>query len=181
MTKSELPDINVMIDLETFDLVPGGIILSIGACTFATGQERKIFHNLISVADSRARHYTEDRGTMAWWHKQPLQTMQEATAGTDSVPIALVAFSDWLHTLSRDENQVKIWGNASTFDNVILAAAYRKEGIKQPWGKWSDRCYRTLKNLLPHAILDKRTSTKHNALEDAKWQADHAELLLRML
>jgi len=66
-----------------------------------------------------------------------------------------------------------LWGNGSTFDNVILSNAYRAIGVKQPWDFWNDRCYRTLKSLYPHVKLE-RSGVAHNALDDAKSQAMHA-------
>jgi inhibitor of KinA sporulation pathway (predicted exonuclease) len=65
-----------------------------------------------------------------------------------------------------------VWGNGADFDNPILAAAYRATGISQGWKPYNGRCYRTIKNLAPQVRLV-RTGTHHNALDDARAQAQH--------
>jgi exodeoxyribonuclease VIII len=73
--------------------------------------------------------------------------------------------------------QVKLWGNGANFDNVILVNAYRRTGIKAPWQFYNDRCYRTIKSMFKRIEME-RSGTHHNALDDAKSQADH---LVRIL
>lgn len=65
-----------------------------------------------------------------------------------------------------------VWGNGSDFDNTLLAAAYDACQLTLPWNFWSNRCYRTLKNLRPEIKLV-NPGTAHNALDDSKAQAQH--------
>jgi exodeoxyribonuclease VIII len=74
--------------------------------------------------------------------------------------------------LSRYGEDVKIWGNGASFDNVILANAYRRNDLNIPWKYYNDRCYRTMKSLAPHIKME-REGTHHNALSDAISQANH--------
>ena len=55
--------------------------------------------------------------------------------------------------------------------------AYR---IKPAWPYRNNRCYRTLKGLLP-AIELERSGTHHNALDDAITQARHLQKIVRTL
>ena len=65
-----------------------------------------------------------------------------------------------------------MWGNGATFDNVILANAYRGAGLPVPWKFWNDKCYRTIKGFFPQIKLQ-RIGTHHNAQDDAESQAWH--------
>ena len=64
-----------------------------------------------------------------------------------------------------------VWGNGASFDNVLLATAYKRLGMETPWPFWKDRCFRTMKNVckVDHSF----EGTAHNALDDARSQAQH--------
>ncbi len=168
---------NVMLDLETFGVAPGCIILSIGACTF---DMRTRFYSQISVNDSRDKGFVENIDTLRWWHKQDPRAFAEATGGTLSVLEVLNKFSDWMQSL-EDSKNIQIWGNGADFDLPILGAYYDQLDLKRPWAPFSGRCYRTLKTLLPHIIPPEKNKMKHSAIEDAIYQAQHASLLLNAL
>jgi hypothetical protein len=70
------------------------------------------------------------------------------------------------------QDSLQIWGNGADFDNVILSSAYRNTGHVTPWGTYKNRCYRTIKSANRHVAMA-RTGTHHNALDDAKSQAQH--------
>lgn len=70
----------------------------------------------------------------------------------------------------------KMWGNGAAFDNAILANAYRAAGIKQPWELWNDRCYRTICAYYPGCPRN-QPGTPHNALDDARSQAEHLSFI----
>lgn len=89
-------------------------------------------------------------------------------SGDKPILISLQAFKDWL----PPKSDPLIWGNGASFDNVILANAYRAASIQQPWAYWNDRCYRTLKKRYLDIAL-RRQGTHHNALDDAISQAEH--------
>lgn len=168
---------NVMIDLETYDTVPGGIILTVGACTFDL---RESFYERISFQDSIQHGFTESRDTARWWDKQDVAVKEEAMGGTSGCLDLVVKLADWMAGLEHKSN-IRVWGNGADFDLPILRAYYDRLGVPLPWGPFSGRCYRTLKDLLPHITPDVKNKTKHNALEDAIYQARHAVLLLNAL
>ena len=170
---------NVMLDLETCGTRPGCIILSIGASTF-DGKSK--FYSRINAVSSRNWGLQEEIETMRWWQQQDPQLREEAFSGTDDLVVALDAFHDWLRLLNnKDYKNTFVWGNGADFDQPILAAAYHKVDRPIPWHTWNARCYRTLKNLLPHVKAPPRASKKHHALDDAIYQAEHAQILLQMI
>jgi hypothetical protein len=65
-----------------------------------------------------------------------------------------------------------MWGNGAAFDNVVLRNAFERAHLTPPWNFRQDMCYRTIKTLFPDVEMPERVG-KHNALEDAKWQAQH--------
>jgi exodeoxyribonuclease VIII len=167
-----------MVDLETTGIAAGCGILSIGACTFDGSEE---FYERISPASSRAEGFVDNMDTLRWWNRQDFRMKEEAFGGTKSVMEVLYAFHDWFRLLDKDHKNIYIWGNGADFDLPILAAYYQKMDRPLPWAPYNGRCFRTLKNLLPHVKPPARVAGKHHALEDAIFQASHARLLLQVL
>lgn len=167
--------IDVMLDLETCGTSPGCIILSIGACTFD-----KVYNTYqrIHTGDSMEAGFWEDPETMRWWNKQNPAIREEAFSGGLPILDALGSFSDFMLLLKKQYKNVYIWGNGADFDLPILAYYYTKMDMKIPWEPYNGRCYRTLKNLYKDIKIGEN-SGKHNALEDARTQADHAYRILK--
>ena len=170
--------LNVMLDLETCGTKPGCVVLSIGACTFDLQYK---FYQTISHQDSLKAGFLEEIDTMRWWANQDPAARQEAFSGILPPQSALLNFFNWMDQLPVPRKDIAIWGNGADFDIPILAAQYDKLGLGKPWSPFSGRCYRTLKTLLPHVSAPVKNKQKHNALEDAIFQAQHATTLLQVL
>lgn len=167
---------NVMVDLETRGFKPGCAILSIGAVAFGpeTGKLGEEFYTVVNTASCHEAGLEDDESTMVWWNGQAeaaKKVLTEAAETETTLATALAAFGTWLGQFGS--RQVKVWGNGSDFDNAILAVAYGKLGRDLPWVFWNNRCYRTIKGLYPSIKVGPRTGTYHNALDDAKTQAEH--------
>lgn len=161
--------------------MPGCIVLSIGAVTFdpTTGELGEEFYVVINTDSCLVAGLHIDAGTVDWWAKQSeeaRQVLDEAANGGEKLEDAMSMFTDYLDR--QGLKNVRIWGNGADFDNAILSACYKAVGGATPWVPWNNRCYRTLKNLIKGPRL-KREGTYHNALDDAKTQANHAIQLLR--
>ena len=181
----ELPETHVMLDLETLGTRPGCKILAIGAVVFGPDGLGREFYTPVDHA-TQLMMDTPDPSTVAWWVKQSAAARAAVfeVEGAPALPVALSMFNSWMTAVSLPDSRGKlllnIWGNGADFDNPILAEAYRRVGMTQPRSRYSNRCYRTLKNLLPEIALT-RTGTHHNALDDAKTQADHTIRILQHL
>lgn len=156
---------HVMVDLETADNVPTSAIVSIGAVIFAGKLPRDTFYVAVDLQSSLTAGLTISADTMEWWGKQS----PEARAVFDdparvTLREALARFASFM------PKDAKVWGNGASFDNAILATAYRLCGLPLPWEFWDDRCYRTVAAHLPRRV---QQGTHHNALDDAISQADH--------
>lgn len=168
---------DVMLDLETLGTSPGCIVLSIGAVFFDPYRDKfgESFYTEINKLSSLTYELKVDPKTEAWWQEQSaearviLTLVEQDEAPT--LPTALVDFHNFLG--GEKAKEVRVWGNGAAFDNEVLKAAFRAAAMEVPWSFRNDRCYRTLKGLVPE--LDAvRIGTFHNAVDDALTQASHA-------
>jgi len=160
---------HVMLDLETMGTRAGCAILSIGAVVFEprNGSLRDEFYQSVFLeGQDKLGLHTSD-STLKWWNAQSEEARKVLTC-PDRMELgsALDKFQEWLPI------NAYVWGNGADFDNPILAAAYAAFNMPQPWKPYNGRCYRTIKNLAPDLKLA-RSGTHHNALDDAKSQAEH--------
>jgi exodeoxyribonuclease VIII len=176
-----------MMDLETLGTVPGCVGFAIGAVEFLPNENKlgREFYTLVSVSNSLDNLLTECPDTRAWWRKQSdeAKTALHAAEAEDAPQL-----SDALHALNGfllglgGLRSVRLYGNGADFDNPILRVMYDAASVPfmgSKAGFFGGRCYRTLKNLDellgPRYAAPKlaRQGTYHNALDDAKSQAQH--------
>lgn len=167
---------DMMVDLETLGTVPGCSILSIGAVRFdpRTGEMGDEFYVAVSRLSCKEAGLHESASTVKWWESQSPEArkvLDEAasTAKSFGLSTALAAFNSYIQTVVG----TRMWGNGADFDNALLRCAYHAVSLSPKLAPYNGRCYRTVKNLAPHIKLDKRQGTFHNALDDAKSQAQH--------
>ena len=177
---------DVMVDLETVGNKPGCGILSIGAVAFDSTSDQlgNEFYLVVNGQSCLDAGLHVDPDTLAWWNKQSPEARVVLTQSNDEAQStdlrqALIEFGIFVQQFGGKKN-VKVWGNGSDFDNAILAVAYNAVELDLPWMFWNNRCYRTLKGIVPGPKLQ-RQGTYHNALDDAKTQAEHAIPLLHNL
>lgn len=167
---------HVMIDLETMGSRPGCPVVAIGGVFFnqqhGLGPE---FYRKVDLESCVRVGLKLDTSTVLWWMGQSDQARKEITS-EPRTPLsgALCELTEWLAltTTSILDQPLRVWGNGANFDNPILVAAYEACQLNVPWKFWNDRCYRTIKSLRPDIKIP-RTGTHHNALHDAKSQAQH--------
>lgn len=168
---------DVMVDLETLDTRPTAVILSIGACrvNWGTGEASDPFYRVIDPASCEEAGLTKSKDTLAWWAKQSEEARRVFTDPNVSLLQALTDFATYLKFFG---GRVRVWGNGSDFDNVILINAYNALGLDAPWRFYDNRCFRTVRKQLGHLITEPpRGGTYHNALDDAVFQT---QILLQL-
>lgn len=167
-----------MIDIETMGNTPGAAILSIGAVFIKDGKLAEEFYQHIDLESCLENGLKMDAGTVQWWMKQSDEARAAITLEKGVNIIAVLAdFFAWVSDVAEGA-EVHVWGNAATFDVVLMEEAFRRVGYDIPWKFWGHRCYRTLKNLFPGVPKPESTGIKHHALHDAKWQALHLIAIL---
>ena len=162
--------INIMLDLETWGTKPGSVITSIGAVVFNDEAITDTFYARVDPRSCTDAGLAIDPSTVLWWLRQSDAAREEFIMPNQHIETALADFSRWC--LAGREGDPVLWGNGATFDNALLRAAYGACGIVAPWSPFHDRCYRTAKSYRPD-IKMVRTGTHHNALDDARSQAEH--------
>jgi len=166
--------IHFVLDLETMSTAPNAAIAAIGCVRVQQGEIIDEFYERVDLESSRAMGGEIDTPTLQWWLKQSREARQEVSGELASLPIttALGKLTEFMHRGGLSDDQPLVWGNGSSFDNVILGTAYQRAGIPMPWKFWNDRDLRTLLALHPHvkqAITFE--GTKHHALHDARHEA----------
>lgn len=169
---------NVMIDLETLGVSSSSIIVSLGAVWF-DGKDRlgAEFYQVFDLDDQAKYGRTINPSTVKWWMNQSegaRAVFQKPPTKTSTV------LADFVDFLGEGNKWAKVWGNGVDFDNVLLGTLYETYGLQKPWSFGNNRCFRTLKNLVP-SIPPDREGVHHNALDDARYQARWANMLLSSL
>lgn len=156
-----------MHDLETFDTTPNSLLWQIGAVSFDKDGVYNEFHSVIKIDEAMMEEFSISASTFNWWLSQP-EAIKVLANANQSLYDALDGFAEFYNIWCGGE----MWGNGSDFDNVILANAYKKRGIPQPWRYSMNRCFRTIRSVHPHIELPFE-GVKHNALADARHQAEY--------
>jgi 3' exoribonuclease, RNase T-like len=177
---------HIMLDLETLDISPTSVVVSIGAVAFDLENPilgQTLYLELSNDLDSQQkRGCTISAETVVWWMQQDwaARNVFGKTSADDSSRVstheALELFSQFI--TDNGGNKARIWGNGADFDNVILGHLYSVYGMPRPWSYARNRCFRTIKN--EHAGSDKfvRHGTHHHALDDAISQAKHLQEIM---
>lgn len=165
---------HIMIDIETMGTRPTAPIVSIGAVAFDDKGIHKKFYRVVNLESAVAGGGIIEPSTVMWWLTQSEEARVALTDDIDEpLSVVLEAFALWITDLPGGPSAVRgVWGNGATFDNVLVAEAYKRLDMLAPWPFWKDRCYRTVKNMFP-AVELVREGTHHHALADAETQALH--------
>lgn len=162
---------DVMIDLETLDVLPTATILTIGAVKFdpfgdeLSEADMEKFYVKVDVDSCDKIGCTVSQDTLEWWAKQSQEAQNEAFSPDDRIEI-----TDAVNQLYKFcWGAKRVWSHGAGFDIIILENLFRKIGKAIPWSFWEVRDTRTLFDI---GINPNRPPVlKHHALEDAWNQA----------
>lgn len=179
------PCSNIMLDLEAMGTSSDAAIVAIGAVEidFYTDSTVREFYMPVRLSSSVASGGKMDPDTVVWWLGQEEAARKEVTREDSAeICVALQAFSRWVAGVTASTGHALVWGNGADFDNVILRTAYRRYGLDAPWDTHRhNRCYRTVKSLCPDIPPPEFVGTRHNALSDAVYQAQHLIAIMKRL
>lgn len=168
---------HLMIDFETLGNTPDSAVLSLGAVTFTKDgilEEKSWFFDVEAQTTARLAVSFD---TVAWWMKQgdEARSLFENCIKHGQRPTTILnEFASWLSSDSKypkTDWSLLIWSCGATFDIPIIESLMRRSGIPLPWKFWNHRCYRTLKQMFDLEKGKKNPGTKHDALDDARFQA----------
>lgn len=172
---------DVMIDLETLDVLPTATILTLGAVKFdPMGDDvneptmQKLYIK-IDIDSCDKLGMTVSPSTLEWWSSQSKEAQDAAFDPNDRISIeeALTQLYHFCWGAKR------VWSHGVGFDLIILENYFRKIEKAVPWQFWEMRDTRTLFDL---GINPERAAvTAHNALADAYDQALGVQRVFRTL
>jgi len=167
-----------MFDLETFSKHPTAAIASIGAVV-ANTKDGIIdeFYTNVSITEGKAIGLRIDEDTMNWWKSNPKEVLMALMTDIKPVKESLESFFDFY----KKNKCTEIWAWGTSFDSPIIVSAMHASGAKaEPWKYWEMKCARTFCG--EFGIKPERVEGQHhNALEDAKAQANALLQLKRTL
>lgn len=167
---------HVMVDLETMGNGNNAPIMSIGAVKFNQTEILDRFYVAADLHSAKRYGFEFDGSTIAWWLAPEREKARQMWIDDEKydISVALDGFKQWCH------KPTAMWGNGSTFDNIILRNAMDRIGIEYPVAFWQDHCYRTMKTYCP-AVKIERIGEHHYAVDDAESQARHLQKICEAL
>lgn len=168
---------HVSFDIETLDVCASAVVLSIGAALFNLDEQdtyddirnygARCFYASIEMQTQIDRKRTISADTIAWWMSQSQEAKQVFSESKYQVPQALVDLQAFCAGTSF------AWGNGNMFDNVIIRSLFNSFDMDYPYHYVRDMDLRTLKVAAgsPKISVASSSMTKHNALDDAVFQA----------
>jgi hypothetical protein len=172
---------DVMIDLETLDVLPTATILTIGAVKFDPfGDDlneptcEKLYIK-VDIDSCDAIGSTVSPSTLEWWASQSKEAQEDAFDPNNRIGIeeAISQLYKFCWGAKR------VWSHGVGFDLIILEHYFRKIGKAVPWQFWEMRDTRTLFDIGINP--ERATVTAHNALADALDQALGVQKVYRTL
>jgi exodeoxyribonuclease VIII len=157
-----------VLDLETMGKGPRAAIVAIGCVRIEQGAITDTLYRRVNLESSLQAGLEVDASTVNWWLNQEAAARAEVDGSQAAVllPIALNALSNFIA-----EGNALVWGNGSSFDNVIVRSALDACGMGTLWHFWNDRDLRTLLALYPEVKALPFEGTKHHAEHDALHEA----------
>lgn len=172
-----------VLDLETMGKGPRAAIVAIGCVRIENLQVSDTLYRHIDLQSSLRAGLTVDASTINWWLQQNREA-QEAITSPEPVMLfeALLALREFMSVEAYGEpnKQALLWGNGSSFDNVIIGSAFDAHNLARPWMFWNDRDLRTLLALYPEVKALPFEGLKHHALHDAKHEARQLIMALQL-
>jgi hypothetical protein len=163
---------DVMIDFETLSTDTKCQVLSIGLVAFDYTKTYAELYIVFNIEEQHKMGRVASEDTKAWWGKQSAEArgvLVEASTCTRSVRKDLERVYDFIAKYDK----VKVWGNGSGFDVNILEDLFKQVQIQIPWKFWDVRDLRTFVQFVGKEWGLPKNPTGHNALSDAKWQAQY--------
>lgn len=176
---------HIVIDLETLGKGPNAPIAAIGAVLVHDAKPVDEFYRRIDLESAMIPYWKReaDASTIQWWLQQSAEARAEIDGSqpSDYICRALESFSNWMASYFTEENEARVWGNGSSFDNVILRSTMSEMSRPLPWQFRFDRDLRTILDLYPEAKdVGPFEGTRHHALHDARHEAKQLCKALRL-
>jgi hypothetical protein len=165
---------HIMLDIETLGKNSNAVVVSISAVIFDmnTGEVGDTFEIGLDIKEQVSKGGIIDQETVNWWNDQSEDAKKELERlKKEPVYIALLTFNNWIKTNFKAPSKIKLWGNGSTFDNVIVRNLYERHELEFVIPYYANRDVRTLTYL--EKVNPKSypfVGIKHRGIDDCKHQ-----------
>ena len=162
-----------MLDFETLGQSEDTVVISLGACFFdyEKGTIGDTFYMAFEIDDQlqKGRSITPD--TLKWWFNQSSAAKKVFNEKAKPTLEVLSTFVAWVQA-HGSVSKISPWGNGASFDISIIEHLFRQYKLKCPWLFYNVLDLRTFRKFIANnAKVDKSEGVNHNALDDAKNQA----------
>lgn len=162
---------HLMIDLETLGKTSDSVILSIGAVAFdmdgTIGDEFEMFPKV----DEQFTNRKVEWSTIQWWMNQEQTARMSIAEASRSHSLEFCLQELSFFCKQNLDEKFKVWANGASFDTAMLNHAYDQVGLEAPWSYRNQLDCRTMVYLSKISTKKFESSgTKHNAIDDCKWQ-----------
>lgn len=177
--------VHMMVDLETLGVVPGSVILSVGAVTW-TDDARVTFRDALYIRvetlSCLLAGMTVSQDTVQWWAGQAAENPSALDSLRAEAPVPLQQALEALADLWRNSGAECLWANGAAADPVWLEDAYRRCDMTIPWRHSQVRCYRTVMAIsgIPREEWV-APDIEHDAFQDACAQMKNLRVALSRL
>lgn len=168
---------HLMLDFETLGQTPDTAVLSLGAVLFNQDGILDCQDWVFDLTEQLRSKRSVTSSTIVWWLQQGAKA-QEIFALSNSKGKGMREFTPEFLKFSSTKD-LRVWGNGATFDVSIIEHLLSQMKVENPWMFWNVRCYRTIKAMFEIEKGKPFVGTKHNALDDAKYQAERMSEFLK--
>lgn len=173
-----------VLDLETMGKGPRSAIVAIGCVRIESLAITASLYRRVRLESALQAGLQADASTIEWWLQQDEAARAEIfNPGGHTLEWALVDLAAFMGVTAGEQpsNKTMLWGNGSSFDNVIVGNAFDACHIPRPWNFWNDRDLRTLLAIFPQAKQMPFEGIKHHAEWDALHEAKQLLTALQSL
>lgn len=167
--------VETMIDIETLDIGPRAVVLSVAIVDFTQSRGNISAHSIpLAIQPQINLGRTISESTLLWWMQQSEEARGSTfTKSRESIPMGLGRIS-WACS-SVDSNRV-YWAKGPDFDMVILGSLFADVGMHIPWHHRSTRDVRTLQHIanIESTWTPENASdyVAHDPVSDCLWQIE---------
>lgn len=167
---------DLMIDIETLDVKPTGVIVSVGICAFDMEGIHAKQYFILDGEEQVTKGRTISFDTIEWWFRQNEAVHKAAfnltTRGSVKEFLEGFAYFCTLHNVN------KVWAQGTDFDLSMIADLHRDYDYELPYQFFLARDSRTM---IDYMSSDRPTrgGDHHNAMDDAVYQAECVILALK--
>jgi hypothetical protein len=168
------PTLHLMIDFESLGLRPNSVILSAGVCSVPPNLVPEAqWYGEFDALEQEGDPYNRvtDPNTLSWW-----MTQGDMPQGELSLKDGIISLQAHLYNLAQ-QYKLELWANGTDFDIPLFYNALDQHNCPSPFKYDAVRDYRTMRKAFWEVPSLPFQGKKHHALDDAKNQAAHLNLI----